>query len=187
MTMIKKLLTTSAVAAVAMLAASHANAAVFNPYNAAGSTEIIASVTGGYTASWWVEDGSGPANSSGAVVESFTETLTGLSLTGANNAECTGSSREGLGGLSGENDKCSGNVFTVKLNDDSYAVFVYAIALPLNAFTIALDSIAGGGLSHMDVYNSGTGPSPVPVPAGFILLASGLAGLGAVARKRRKA
>jgi hypothetical protein len=184
--MMKKLLTTTAVAAVAMLAASQANAAVFNPYDAVGSTETIASVTGGYTNSWWVEDGSGPANSSPPDVETFTETLTGLSLTGASNAECTGSSREGLGGTDGENDKCIGNVFTVKFNDDSYAVFVYAAALALNAFTISFDTaITDGKLSHMDVYNSAT-PSPVPVPAGFVLLASGLAGLGALGRKRRK-
>ena len=183
---LKKILSTAAVSAAALFGATQANALVYSPYNQIGSTETIASVTGGYLQSWWVEDGSGPGNASPAVIELYTEGLTGLSLTSASNPECTGSGREGLGGSSGSNAKCIGSVFTVKLNDDAYAVFVYAAELALNAFQISLDDVKlNGKLSHVDVFSSSR-VSPIPVPGAFLLLASGLAGLGALSRKKRK-
>jgi hypothetical protein len=188
MKVMKNLLAAGALAAAGLFA-TEASAVVFSPFNAAGSPGLttVSSVTGGYTASYWVSDDEpeSPANSSPSTIETFSESITGLALTSADNSTCTGSGREGLGGSAGQNKKCIGNVFTVKLNDDAYMIFVYASALSLNAFQISIFDSIRGKLSHMDVYNSA--PSPVPVPPAALLLASGVLGIGALARKKRKA
>jgi hypothetical protein len=186
---LKALMVATSLATLGMCA-TQSHALVYSPYNAAGSpgTSIVQSVTGGYTASYWIADDQpeSPANSSGNVIEAFSESITGLGLTGATaDKNCPGSSREGLGGISGTNDACIGNVFTVKFNDDSYAIFVFAAALGLGDFDISLFTTSGGGLSHMDVYNST--PSPVPVPPAALLLATGVLGIGAMKRRSRKA
>ncbi len=186
----RKYIAAAALLGSAALFTTSANAIVFNPYDAAGSTENITFVTPGYIASYFIQDGTPGlfSNASPTNVETDSETVTGLGLTGASNPGCTGSSREGLGGSTGTNKKCSGNVFTVKINDFGYAIFVYAAALSLLDFDIEVTPAASGPqgkLSHMDVYNSI--PSAVPVPGAFLLMMSGVAGLGALARKKRKA
>lgn len=184
----RKLLTAAALIGSAMFMNSSANAAVYNPFDAIGSSEQVLSVTPGYTASWWVEDGTAgtsPANDSPATIESFTESLVGSNITGANNTGCPGSSREGLGSLTGTNDKCIGNIFTIKVNDLGYLVFVYASALGLGDFDIAMNEPRSNLLSNMNIYNSS--PSEVPVPGAIIFMLSGFAGLGALARKKQKA
>jgi hypothetical protein len=188
MNALKKFLAASTIAVSAAFIAQPANAVVFSPYDGVGSPEFILSVTPGYIASYWISDGEpeSPPNSSPATIKTFSEAITGLGLTSATNPGCPGSGREGLGGFSGQNKKCVGNVFTVKMNDDAYAIFVYALALVTDAFDIELDGgRKGGKLSHMDVYNSV--PSAVPVPAALPLLMMGIGGIGAIARKRRKA
>ena len=190
MNALKKILAVSTIAVSAAFISQPANAVVFNPFDAAGSPENITFVTPGYIASYWIEDGTPGLfeNASPANVETDSETVTSLALTSATNDRCTGSGREGLGGGEGTNKKCIGNVFTVKINDFGYAIFVYAAALGLLDFVIEVtpgDQGSQGKLSHMDVYNSA--PSPVPVPAALPLLMMGVAGLGALARKHRKA
>jgi PEP-CTERM motif len=163
--------------------ASSAQAAVFSPFDAVGSTEQVLSVTPGYIASWWVEDGTAGVSPSGgenpANIRAFVEqtAITGLDMT---DDGC----REGLGGVSGNNSKCDGNIFAVKVNDVGYLVFQYAAALSLGQFTITMVDASANNLSRMDVFNSEN--SDVPVPGALLLLGSGLAGFGAMSRRKRK-
>ncbi len=182
---LKTILTAATIAAGAILSATQANALVYNPFNAFGSTQQVAAVTPGYIGSWWIEDGTAgvsPTGQSPADIRAMVElpAVTGLTVT-------DNGCREGLGGTgqnNGTNSKCTGNLFAIKTNDDGYLVFLYASALAIDDFSITLLSTAG--LSRMDVFNT-TQVSAVPVPGALVLLASGLAGLGALGRKKRKA
>jgi hypothetical protein len=184
---IKSLAAVSALATAALFSTS-ANAVVFSPYTDGGGSAIIESVTmTGLIASYYVPDDSAesPPNSSPPAIEAFSETITGLSLTEADGPHPGCSGREGLGGNDGTTDRCAGNVFTVKLNDDAYFVFVYGAVLDVGEFSVSIFDSVRGKLSHVDIYNSV--PSPIPVPPAAILLGSGLLGIGALARRKRKA
>jgi hypothetical protein len=165
-------------------AATQANALVYSPYDSAGSTEQVALVTPGYIKSWWVEDGTtGVSPSTGespAKIRAFVEQPSILN-TPVTDSGC----REGLGGLTGTNKKCSGNVFAVKVNDLGYLVFLYATGLDLKAFNIQMNLPRTNQLSRLDVFT--TAPSPVPVPAALPLLATGIAGMATLVRRRKKA
>jgi hypothetical protein len=165
--------------------ASGAQAAVFNPFDAAGSTEAVDFITPGYINSWWVEDDTagispGPGQSP-AEIRAFVEqsAITGLGMT---DDGC----REGLGGVDGTNSKCTGNIFAVKVNDLGYLVFQYAASLSVNQFIISMIDSSDNNLSRMDVFTSGQ-TSDVPIPGALVLLGSGLAGAGVLGRKKRKA
>jgi PEP-CTERM motif len=173
------------IAAVAFAGASFsASAAVFSPFDAIGSSEQVASVTPGYVASWWVEDatvGVSPgAGQSPADIRAFVEqsAITGMSMT-------DNGCREGLGGVSGSNSKCTGSIFAIKVNDLGYLVFEYASAIGLDAFMISMVDSSANNLSRMDVF-SAVAPDDVPLPGAILLLGSGLAGLGALGRRRVK-
>ncbi len=177
---------TSFLKAAAVLAtvsfASGAQAAVYSPFDAPGSTEQVLSVTPGYIASWWVTDGTAgvsPTGQSPADIRDFVENaaVTGLDMT-------DNGCREGDGGVSLNNSKCAGNIFAIKVNDLGYLVFQYAAALSLGQFTISMVDASANNLSRMDVFNSEN--SAVPVPGALLLLGSGLAGIGAASRRKRK-
>jgi hypothetical protein len=177
----KSLATTAMLASVAMFA-PQASAVVFNPFDAAGSTADVSSVTPGYINSWWVEDGTTDVSPTGgespANIREFVEQSEILNTTVTDDG-C----REGLGGLDGTNSKCSGNVFAVKVNDLGYLVFLYASAIGIDDFSIVMNPPNSNFLSRMDVFT--TTPSPVPVPGAFLLMLSGLAGFGALSRKKK--
>ncbi len=175
----KLAISASAVMAAAVLYSSQANAVSYNPASA-GYPGIT--VTAGFVNSWYVPDGSveSPADNAPADVEAFVESAP---ILGAS-VDSTGC-REGLGGTGPRTaDKCTGEIFAIKLSTGGYLVYQYAAALALGTFTISLPGNASDGvLNTVDTFNST--PSPVPVPGAAILLVSGLAGLGAVARKKK--
>jgi hypothetical protein len=161
--------------------AATAQAAVYNPYDAAGSTEEVSFVTPGYINSWWVEDGTAGVSPTGGEspnkIRDFVEqsAITGLTMT---DDGC----REGLGGLNGQNKKCTGSIFAIKVNDLGYLVFQYAANLDLDDFIITMNAPNSNFLSRMDVF---TPTEDVPLPGAVILLGSAIAGLGAASRRKK--
>ena len=165
-------------------ASSAAQAAVFNPFDAPGSTETVLTVTPGYVNSWWVEDGtpgvSPGAGESPATVRAFVEQSSITDMVMTDNG-C----REGLGGVSGTNSKCAGSIFAIKVNDLGYLVFQYAASLALDQFSISMVDSSANNLSRMDVFTATT-DTEVPLPGAVLLLGSGLAGLGVASRRKRR-